>query len=351
MSVYKRPGSKYYWMKFWFDGELIQRTTKCKNRRDAETVESAFRTQLALGKVGIRPKKKPITFKKAAEEYLEWEKVGHAQKPASFRRIYYSTKELIDFFGSELVNRIEKKDIEKYLLARSKQKSRKTGGLITGDTINCELISLKTIFKRLVSEGYLAESPAREVRQLPKNNRTFHVLTEDEEKRYLLAAAQPLQDIATLMLETGMRPKEVYELERQRVDLDAGFVLVSDGKTDSSNRKVWLSERAAGILRARIERSENERLFPIGDRNVESLTRQINDQHTNARTAIGLSFRLYDCRHTFATRALESGVDLLTLAHMLGHASLDQVMRYAHPSESRKSDAIREMEKKRQKAV
>ena len=68
MALYKRPTSKYYWMKFYFDGQLIQQSTKCKARRDAETVESAFRTQLALGKIGIQPPKKAPTFEKAVEE-------------------------------------------------------------------------------------------------------------------------------------------------------------------------------------------------------------------------------------------------------------------------------------------
>ena len=45
-------------------------------------------------------------------------------------------------------------------------------------------------------------------------------------------------------------------------------------------------------------------------------------------------------------RALENGeADLLTLASMLGHASLKMVMRYAHPSEERKAEVIQKMQK------
>jgi site-specific recombinase XerD len=52
----------------------------------------------------------------------------------------------------------------------------------------------------------------------------------------------------------------------------------------------------------------------------------------------------------FATRAPESGIDLLTLASLLGHANLKMVMRYAHPSEERKAEAIRRMQKKNKEA-
>ena len=49
MALYKRPDSKFWWMKFHFDGELVQRSTQVSNKRDAVTVENAFRSQLALG--------------------------------------------------------------------------------------------------------------------------------------------------------------------------------------------------------------------------------------------------------------------------------------------------------------
>lgn len=70
-------------------------------------------------------------------------------------------------------------------------------------------------------------------------------------------------------------------------------------------------------------------------------------------------FRLYDLRHTFATRAAEKGIDLVTLAAMLGHSRIQMVLRYAHPSEEHQAAAIQKMnaapeekaEKKEQKAA
>ncbi|MEQ1765014.1 MAG: tyrosine-type recombinase/integrase, partial [Pyrinomonadaceae bacterium] len=58
---------------------------------------------------------------------------------------------------------------------------------------------------------------------------------------------------------------------------------------------------------------------------------------------------LYSFRHTFATRFLERRPgDLLTLAALLGHSSLRMVMRYAHPSDEHKFDAIKSMEEDHQ---
>jgi len=96
-----------------------------------------------------------------------------------------------------------------------------------------------------------------------------------------------------------------------------------------------LSERAAEILGKRFEDARNGFIFPTDD--GAAAIAQIHKTHRKTIDRLGFEFRLYDCRHTFATRALEGGVDLLTLASMLGHSGLGEVSRYAHPSEERKS--------------
>lgn len=52
------------------------------------------------------------------------------------------------------------------------------------------------------------------------------MLSMDEERLYLLAATQPLRDIATLMLETGMRPQEICGIRREYVYFDEGYLLM-----------------------------------------------------------------------------------------------------------------------------
>jgi integrase len=88
-----------------------------------------------------------------------------------------------------------------------------------------------------------------------------------------------------------------------------------------------------------------ENLFPQNDVDGERPTASLYNAHLKTVRELGYLFRLYDCRHTFATRALESGVDLLTLSQILGHANLKMVSRYAHPSEAHKAEAIKMMDK------
>ena len=56
------------------------------------------------------------------------------------------------------------------------------------------------------------------------------------------------------------------------------------------------------------------------------------------------TFRLYDLRHTWATRAAESGIDLVTLAALLGHSKIQMVLRYAHPSQAHQARSVERLE-------
>ncbi len=94
-----------------------------------------------------------------------------------------------------------------------------------------------------------------------------------------------------------------------------------------------------------MKKFSGDNLFPQGDKDFAKATDSLDKQHLTTIGNLKIKFRLYDCRHTFATRAVENGVDLLVLASILGHSSLRMVMRYSHPSETFKADAIKRMEK------
>jgi integrase len=221
MAIYKRKGSKYYWFKFVFDGELIQRSSKCSNKADARTVESAFRTQLALGKIGIEPIKEIPTFEKMIEDFLELSKAEHGERSQS--RYRFACLPLKEFFGKTKADKIGSREIEKYIFWRRSQISKRTKEPIKRETVNKELTVLKNIFRNLADENILKKNPAKNIKHLPENDLSFHVITPTEEKEYLLACPQPLQDIAALILETGMRPDEVYRIGRDEVFLEKNY--------------------------------------------------------------------------------------------------------------------------------
>jgi len=67
--------------------------------------------------------------------------------------------------------------------------------------------------------------------------------------------------------------------------------------------------------------------------------------HDEVCREAGVSFVLYDLRHTFATRLADAGVPITTIAALLGHSGLRMVMRYVHPSAESKKDAMQKYER------
>ena len=51
-------------------------------------------------------------------------------------------------------------------------------------------------------------------------------------------------------------------------------------------------------------------------------------------------FTLHCCRHTFATRLLERGVDIRIVQELLGHSNVKVTERYTHTNQARKYDAV-----------
>jgi integrase len=208
------------------------------------------------------------------------------------------------------VERIEKHDIDDYKIFRSKQTSRKTGELMTRDTTNLELITLKRMFKEMLALGNITSNPTIEVKLLKKSEDKFHVITEEEELIYLIDCPSQLQDVAAIMLETGMRCPEVYRIKKSEVFLDRGYLDVTKAKTASGRRQVPLTTNAAEILRRWIEKFRGEFAFPKDDSDFSPATKELQTKHAKVVGKLSLDFRLYDCRHTFATRAIECGVEL-----------------------------------------
>src|SRR5579864_3356469 len=65
MAVYKR--GRVWWYRFTWKGEPIRESTKQTNKRVAEKIESAHKTRLAMGEVGIRDRIAAPTLKQFSE--------------------------------------------------------------------------------------------------------------------------------------------------------------------------------------------------------------------------------------------------------------------------------------------
>ena len=85
--LYKRDGSEFWWIRFKFRGKLIQQSSKSTNKRVAQQIEAALKTEHAKGAVGIATPKAAPTL----AEFIDNDFLPHVQntsQKANTRRFY-----------------------------------------------------------------------------------------------------------------------------------------------------------------------------------------------------------------------------------------------------------------------
>lgn len=142
-----------------------------------------------------------------------------------------------------------------------------------------------------------------------------------------------LRPIVLLALNTGMRRSELFHLRWTDVNLKTGWLTIG-GRTSKNKqtRRLPLNREALMVLEGwRMQSATstpNPYVFP-GARDSPLTT--ITKSWRSVRKAAGLrDFRFHDLRHHFASRLVQSGVDLNTVRELLGHADLHMALRYAH---------------------
>jgi len=351
--IYKR--GKFYWYRFMWDGRLIRKSTRQGNDKIARNMESAHRTALAKGEVGIREKKAAptlaefcdrrfepwakATFEKACWNNWHWFRAGirrlKAYEPLAKARLDEITNEKIAGFTAYEQTR---------LLRRGRDPKQERRGLAVS-SINSAIRVLRRAL-RLAEEWGLIESVPR-LGLLPGERHRERVVSQTEEALYLAAASPLMADVATVLADSGVRPDECYRLRWEDITWSngrQGTLLVTHGKTAAARRVVPLTVRVRFVLEGRWDaagRPAEGWVWPAPTQGGHINHASLKKQHTRALTLAKLRpFVLYDLRHTFLTRLGESGCDAWTLARIAGHSSIGISSRYVHPSEDAVLNAL-----------
>jgi integrase len=356
MSIFKR--GRIYWYKFMWNGALVRESTRQRNDRTARNMESAHRTALANGLVGIRDKKPTPTLKEFCDDRIEpwakgtfehtcrnnwlWFRAGirrlTAYEPLAKAKLDGITNEKVAGFAAHEQMRRQN---------RGRPEGEEKCGMAVG-SINSALRVLRRVLSLAIEWGILEASP--KLRLLPGEHHRERVVTQVEERRYLAAAQPLLADVATVLADTGLRPDECYRLRWEDLTWANGIngsLLVAHGKTAAARRVLPMTPRVRSVLETRWNAAGKPLegwLWPAPTASGHIDHSSLKKQHAKAfRTANKdpkkdklrplTSFVLYSFRHTFLTRLGQSGCDAWTLARIAGHSSITISSRYVHPSE------------------
>ena len=340
----ERGSCGVYWYKFMWKGKLIRESTHQGNDRIARNMESAHRTSLAKGELGIREKKPAPTLSDfLARRFEPWAKARFERNVPKTWLWYRTTMRGILKYkplASALLDEITSEKISSFAAHRQSLKMQVS-------SVNNSLRALRRMLRLAVEWGVVEVAP--QVKMLPGERHRERVVTPEEEAKYLAAASEPLASIAAVLADTGMRPEECFRLTWDAVTWvngRNGTLFVSHGKTAAARRILPMTPRVRTILESRWECAGTPVdgwIWPAATRSGHVEVSSLRKHHAKAFELIAEDaaknnqkpvrpFVVYSLRHTFLTRLGESGCDVWTLARIAGHSQIGISSRYVHPS-------------------
>jgi integrase len=365
--------SKNWSYKFEWNGREIRKSTKQSNKRVAEQMESAAKTALAKGEIGLKDFKRAPTLAEFIDrEFLPFVRTTKGMESNTLRDYEGCAVHLKTFkpLARKLLNEIDHDTIQSFIKERQayRQKRRKDKPLEVS-TINHDLRTLRHALNCAVE--WKRVTAVTKFKLLPGENHRERALSETEDRAYIDAATahaqqlerayaaalggirarlrgqqpkQPdaflLRDVALLILDSALRPDECYQLTPENIR--DGAIWIFKGKTKAAVRRIpVMSERLKSALEMRLAKTApGAWLFPAETNSGHIEESTLKGPHEKAVSMSGvLPFEFYILRHTCLTRWGEY-MDPWKLHKYAGHSDMKTTLRYIHPHDESMEDAM-----------
>lgn len=336
MHLFKNTPDGYWQCRFQLNKKLIVRSTKTHDKKLAERFAYDLRNSL-LEKHHNPDKRDDISLAGAMDLYDKKVKdKPYIRCVNSYRTFVFSQLDP-DFILSDLTSTV----VARLVAEHSSHYAPATTKHLVG--------YLRCTHKHAKSLGYRTsevEWPSVEVR-----NERRRYLSKVEEKKFLEALSpdrtwtkmgklteyqksgmQKAYDYAIALLDTGGRTEsEVLALSWPQIDLKNRTIVLMRTKTDSGTT-LEMTDRLYEVLARRFKERDSEYVFGNVDGEI---TKSLTNRLRKALKRAGLKdVRVYDLRHTYASRLIQNGLSLFETSHVLGHKSVNTSARYAHLEKS-----------------
>ena len=191
---------------------------------------------------------------------------------------------------------------------------------LSNRTINLHLITLKKIFKYAINQGYINQIP--QMKKLPENytDKEIQYLTKEKYREALTHADKDLAFFMGVMVYSGIRPEEINKLTWDSINLEERYIDIDSIRSNKKGRRIPISQKLYDILDSRKEKTG--RLSPYNTRwSAQTRLQRIG-------TLIGTKLTPYTLRKTFGSWLVQAGVDILTVADLMGHKNIEVTRKH-----------------------
>lgn len=284
-------------------------------------------------------RKKKVTFREMADLFLE--KYSKVNKKSWKTSDWVYLRRLKPYFGSYILSKISPEMIEEY-------KSERLSTGIKKCSVNREISCMRKIYNVAISWGYATANPLKEVRfYSERENIRERVLSEEEEARLLNESSQHLRPILLVAINTGMRKGEIFKLRWKNVDFEEREIRIPESKS-GRERRIPVNSRLYALLYALKSQNGNSD-YVFTNPETGNPYCDIKRAFSGACRRSGIEdLRFHDLRHTFATRLVKRGIDLVIVKELMGHSSIVTTQRYLHSQAKEKLRAVETLAEKHQ---
>jgi integrase len=333
-GVYERETGSDIWWIHWSDAEGKRHREKVGKKRAAEKLLQLRRAAVMEGRKLPTIGRGKVTFNSLCDDAIAHSKATNGEKQTY--ELETRIKVLRNEFGTRPADSIKKNDVVAWLTEQSEKRSWKPASL------NRWQATFSLIFRVGIENDRIHTNPAAKIRRKTEDNGRVRFLSEAEETK-LLDTIQRLypqfRPHVLLALHTGMRMSEQYSLDWNQVDLDRRQIHL--GRTKNGHpRHIPLNDVAVEALNT-LGPVASGPVFPSSRVAEGGSLQGSRGWFPDAVDQAGLQDFTWHClRHTFASRLVMAGVDIRTVAELLGHRTLQMVMRYSHLAPEHQADAV-----------
>ena len=347
-----RPG--YYFVEWWQGpsrrreraGDTPSQALEAQRRKRNELIGELVSGAFHANPRDARQVGTPVAD--AAKLFAEHVRTHSPSKPRTLERY----QEVLAHFERILPSRkyvetVTRSDIDDYKVARSRETVGPLRRPVSPATVNFEVTVLKTFFYYLIRErGIAMENPCARSKVLraekERLKRRPPTYTRHETDQILAASAKMDRAIFATLLLTGLRKEELGHLTWSDLDLRhaALHLTAKDGfaPKDYEEREIPLPPDLVQILRD-LPRDSNW-VFASGKGNRLGRNEMLRRLKKVAERAQIKEATLHKFRHSYATRLLEDGCDIVTVQHLLGHSDIKTTRKYLSPDQERARKAV-----------
>lgn len=231
---------------------------------------------------------------------------------------------ICEFFGRDtLIEKVTQDRVTDFIIYLRDKKHNANG------TINRKLAALSKMFNFAREAGYIIARPLTKRQKEPVGRIRF--LSEQEEHELIeyfeKNGYDQVADAVIVLIDTGIRTGELSKLTRDCIDFDKNIITLKDTK-NGENRSVPLTQRASNCLAKLLSKSEDG--IHVTPRKTDWLRYAWDAAKKDLGHEDDEFYVPHILRHTCASRLVQRGAPLYTVAAWLGHKSITTTRRYAH---------------------